>query len=65
VAGVNLPTWKGLRNMRVPTFILEHPLESVIAGVLLLALLFGSADRHAAEMAVPQQGAQLASTDKM
>jgi hypothetical protein len=51
--------------MRVPTFILEHPLESCIAGVLLLALLFGSADRHAAEMAVPQHGAQLASTDKM
>jgi hypothetical protein len=51
--------------MRIPTFILEHPLESVIAGVLLLAVLFGSADRHAAEMAVPQHGAQLASTDKM
>ena len=53
--------------MRVPTFILEHPLESVIAGLLLLAVLFGSADRHAAEMvkAIPQQGAQIASTDKM
>jgi hypothetical protein len=53
--------------MRVPTFILEHPVESCIAGLLLLAVLFGSADRHAAELAksVPQQGAQLASTDKM
>ncbi len=51
--------------MRVPTFILEHPLESAIAGLLLLAVLFGSADRHAAEMATPQHGAQLASTDRM
>jgi len=53
--------------MRVPTFILEHPLESAIAGLLLLAVLFGSADRHAAEMAkaMPQHGAQIASTDKM
>jgi hypothetical protein len=51
--------------MRVPTFILEHPVESCIAGLLLLAVLFGSADRHAAEIAVPQYGAQIASTDKM
>jgi len=35
--------------MRIPNFILEHPLECLIAGVLLLVLLFGSADRHAAE----------------
>jgi hypothetical protein len=64
---MNLPTSKGLRNMRVPTFILEHPLESAIAGLLLLAVLFGSADRHAAELAktMPGQGAQIASTDKM
>ena len=47
--------------MRIPAFIVEHPLEGVIAGVLLLALLFGSADRHAAEVAAPSQGhAQLA-----
>ena len=65
MTGIDLPKWKGLRNMRVPTFILEHPLESLIAGLLLLALLFGSADRHAAEIALPQHGAQLASTDKM
>ena len=51
--------------MRVPTFILEHPLESAIAGLLLLAVLFGSADRHAAELAKTGQGAQIASTDKM
>jgi hypothetical protein len=39
--------------MRIPAFIIEHPVEGLIAGVLLLALLFGSADRHAAEVAVP------------
>jgi hypothetical protein len=54
---------KGLRTMRIPTFIHDHPLESLIAGLLLLVLVFGSADRHAVEVAVP--GAQLASTDKM
>jgi len=64
---MDLPLSKGLRNMRVPTFILEHPLESAIAGLLLLAVLFGSADRRAAELAktMPGQGAQIASTDKM
>lgn len=48
--------------MRIPAFIIEHPGESLIAGVLLLALLFGSADRHAAEVAAPDQdrGAQIA-----
>jgi hypothetical protein len=47
--------------MRIPAFILEHPGESVIAGVLLLALIFGSADRHAAEVQAPtQQGPQVA-----
>ena len=39
--------------MRIPTFITEHPVEGLIAGVLLLALLFGSSDRHAAEVAQP------------
>ena len=28
--------------MRIPAFIVEHPLEGLIAGILLLALLFGS-----------------------
>jgi hypothetical protein len=53
--------------MRIPTFILEHPWESLIAGLLLLVLVFGSADRHAAEMTstAPGHAAQLASTDKM
>jgi hypothetical protein len=30
--------------MRLPTPILEHPIESAIAGILLMALLFISAD---------------------
>jgi hypothetical protein len=30
--------------MRIPHRILEHPVEAAIAGLLLLALLFGSAD---------------------
>jgi hypothetical protein len=37
--------------MRIPAFLVEHPVEALLAGVLLLALLFGSADRHAAEVA--------------
>jgi hypothetical protein len=36
--------------MRIPARILEHPVEAAIAGVLLLVLLFGSADRNAAEV---------------
>ena len=36
--------------MRIPAFLLEHPVESLLAGALLLALLFGRADRHAAEV---------------
>jgi len=49
--------------MRIPTFIYEHPIESLIAGVLLLAVLFGSADRHAAEAASPTS--QVAAADKI
>jgi hypothetical protein len=30
--------------MRIPHRIIEHPIEATIAGLLLLALLFGSAD---------------------
>jgi hypothetical protein len=30
--------------MRIPSRILEHPVEALIASLLLLALLFGSAD---------------------
>jgi len=51
--------------MRIPAFIAEHPLEGLIAGVLLLALLFGSADRHAAEVAAQPQGAQVAAANKL
>jgi len=51
--------------MRIPIFILEHPVEGLIAGILLLVLLFGSADRHAAEMAKPLAGAQIVSSEKM
>ena len=50
--------------MRIPAFLIEHPLEALIAGVLLLALLFGSSDRHAAEMAAQPHGAQIAGLDK-
>jgi hypothetical protein len=58
---------EGIANMRIPTFILEHPWESLIAGLLLLVLVFGSADRHAAETAgiMPGHTAQLAATEKM
>jgi hypothetical protein len=52
-------------KMRIPAVILEHPLEGLIAGVLLLALVFGSADRHAAEVATPAaQGAQMAAVGR-
>jgi hypothetical protein len=30
--------------MRIPSRILEHPIEAAIASLLLLGLLFGSAD---------------------
>jgi hypothetical protein len=30
--------------MRIPTRIMEHPIEAAIASLLLLGLLFGSAD---------------------
>ena len=51
--------------MRIPAFILEHPVESLIGGVLLLALLFGSADRHAAEVAQPAQGPAQVAADRL
>jgi len=50
--------------MRIPTFIYEHPLETLIAGLLLLAMLFGSADRHAAEVA-KSTSAQLAAAGSL
>lgn len=30
--------------MRIPNRIIEHPVEALVAGVLLLGLLFGSSD---------------------
>ena len=30
--------------MRIPTRLIEHPIEAAIASLLLLGLLFGSAD---------------------
>jgi len=40
--------------MRIPAFILEHPVEGLIGGVLLLiVLLFGSSDRQAGDVAAP------------
>jgi hypothetical protein len=36
--------------MRIPAFLTEHPVETLLAGILLLALLFGSADHHAADV---------------
>jgi len=41
--------------MRIPAFLLDHPIEALVAGVLLLALVFGSADHHAAEVAKASQ----------
>ena len=50
--------------LRLPARILEHPVESLIAGMLLLVLLFGSADRKAAEGA-SQNGPLPAVTGKV
>jgi len=53
--------------MRIPSFILEHPVEALIAGALLLVLVFGSADRHAVETAkaVLVPGAHLAAANSL
>jgi hypothetical protein len=47
-------------KMRIPAVLLEHPVEVLIAGALLLALIFGSSDRHAAEVAAPAAQAHMA-----
>ena len=48
-------------KMRIPAVFLDHPVEVLIAGALLLALIFGSSDRHAAEVAAaPTMQAQMA-----
>jgi len=51
--------------MRIPAFLMEHPLEALIAGVLLVVMLFGSSDRHAAEVAAQRPGAQVAAMGKL
>ena len=51
--------------MRIPSFILEHPVETLVAGLLLLVLIFGSADRHAVETAGAGAGAHLAAADRL
>ena len=51
--------------MRIPAFLIEHPIETLLAGVLLFALLFGSADRHAAEVAKGAQSPTIAIAQKM
>ena len=51
-------------KMRIPNVVLEHPVEALIAGALLLALIFGSADRHAAEVAAPSLQAQMAAAGR-
>jgi hypothetical protein len=40
--------------MRLPAPILEHPIESAIAGLLLAALLFISADPDPRSLPAPQ-----------
>lgn len=45
--------------MRIPNRIIEHPVEALLAGVLLLGLLFGSSDFGTASgQAAPAQLAQ-------
>jgi hypothetical protein len=39
--------------MRIPTRIQEHPIEAAIASLLLLAVLFGSADFKSASPEAP------------
>lgn len=52
--------------MRLPTFLVDHPGEALIAAVLLFALVFGSADHHAAEVAKSSQdGAKVANSSGM
>jgi hypothetical protein len=51
--------------MRIPAFVMEHPVESLIAGVLLLALLFGPNDRYRVDAAQAPSVSQIASAQKL
>lgn len=47
--------------MRIPAFLVDHPGEALLAAVLLLALVFGGADHHAADVAgTSPDGAKIA-----
>ena len=50
--------------MRIPNRILEHPIESAIASLLLLALLFMSTDPQNSAAPGPAP-AQVANSQKM
>ena len=43
--------------LRVPARILEHPIESAIAGLLLLAMLFVSSSEPRADAPLPSRQA--------
>jgi hypothetical protein len=51
--------------MRIPAFLQEHPVEALLAGALLLGLLFGGADRHDTQMSKGSQGPQIAIAQKL
>lgn len=52
--------------MRIPVFVAEHPVESLIACVLLLALLFGPTDRFTSQAAnASAGGAQVAYAERL
>ena len=52
--------------MRIPNFVYEHPVESLIACVLLLALLFGPTDRFTVDTAnASVGGARVASAERL
>jgi len=48
--------------MRIPNRILEHPVEAVIASLLLLTLLFGSSELPGAKV---QDGPPAAAIQKL
>jgi hypothetical protein len=50
-------------DMRLPSAIVEHPIESAIAGLLLAALLFVSAGQEPAQTAASAAGQNV--TQKM
>ena len=51
--------------MQLPAFVSDHPVETLLAGVLLFALLFGNADHHAADVAKGDTGPKIAIAQKL